>query len=70
MLKNIMLIDKVPLKLKDLKINGDVLMQKFPDLPKTKYSEILNHLLTVCCIAPELNNKNSLVQIVKKYTKQ
>lgn len=67
MLKNLMLIDKVPLKLKDLKIDGNVLMQKFPQLNRSKYSEVLNHLLTVCCIAPELNNKTSLLQIVKKY---
>ena len=66
MLKNLMFVQKVPMTLKDLAINGDDIQKHFPELKKIKYSGILEHLLTVCCIAPELNNKKSLLSLVAK----
>lgn len=67
-LKNIMIVDKVPLTLKDLAINGDDIKKNFPDLPKNQYSQVLDHLLHLCCIAPELNVRKSLIDIISKYT--
>ena len=66
MLKNLMIVEKVPMTLKDLKIDGLDIEKHFQTLKKTRYSAILNHLLTLCCIAPELNNKKSLLDIVSK----
>lgn len=66
MLKDLMFVEKVPMTLKDLAIDGNVLKVRFPQLEKHKYSTILKHLLTVCCVAPELNNKKSLLDIVSK----
>lgn len=65
-LKNLMIVEQVPMTIKDLKINGEDLKQNFKELKKIKYGEILNHLLTLCCIAPELNNKKTLLSIVEK----
>lgn len=67
-LKNIMIVDKVPLTLKDLAINGDDIKKSFADLPQNQYSQVLEHLLHLCCIAPELNTKKALLDVVAKYT--
>ena len=67
-LKNIMIVDKVPLTLKDLAINGNDIKKNFEDLPRNQYSHVLEHLLHLCCIAPELNTRKSLLDVVAKYT--
>ena len=66
MLKNLMFVQNVPMTLKDLAVDGNDLKEHFPEISKNKYSTILNHLLTVCCIAPELNNKKLLFEIISK----
>ena len=66
-LKNLMIVSNVPLRLSDLAINGNDLISVFPKLPKNQFSQILEHLLNICCIAPELNQKATLLDIVAKY---
>ena len=51
----------------DLAINGNDLISVFPKLPKNQFSQILEHLLNICCIAPELNQRATLLDIVSKY---
>ena len=66
-LKNLMIVSNVPLKIGDLAINGNDLISVFPKLPKNQFSQILEHLLNICCIAPELNQRATLLDIVSKY---
>ncbi len=66
-LKNLMIVSNVPLKISNLAINGNDLISVFPKLPKNQFSQILDHLLNICCIAPELNQRATLLDIVSKY---
>ena len=65
LLYNLMIIDEVPMNVKQLKINGNDLMQNFPNLKKENYSKILNNLLKKCCLCPELNKKDTLLDLVE-----
>ena len=60
----LMMLDKVPMNLHDLKINGNDLKEVYPDIPKQKYSDILQQLLEQCCIMPELNKKSELLKMI------
>lgn len=62
----IMKIDNVPISLKDLKINGNDIFSHFPAIEKRNYSKILNNLLKACCVMPELNTKENLLNYIKK----
>jgi len=69
-LRDVMLLDNVPMSVSSLAINGNDLIEKFPKLNKKEFSNIFNQLLRLCCFAPELNNKKSLLGLVeKKYKK-
>ena len=57
----IMKIDKTPFSLKELDINGNDLIEYYPELPKELYSKVLNGLLNMCAIMPELNKKEALL---------
>lgn len=61
----VMLLDKVPMTLRDLKIDGYDLADRYPDIPKERYGDILNNLLQQCCIMPELNEKSRLLNFIK-----
>ena len=65
LLYNLMIIDEVPMNVKQLKINGNDLMQNFPNLKKENFSKILNNLLEKCCLCPELNKKDTLLDLVE-----
>lgn len=61
-----MKIDKVPISLKDLAVNGVDIGTHFPDIKKQHYSKILNGLLARCCALPELNTKEQLLDFIRK----
>ena len=63
---NHMKIDKVPLSLKDLDINGNDIAKFFPNVKKQQYGKILDNLLKKCCLIPELNQKKKLIEFLKK----
>lgn len=56
---------EVPLSLKDLKIDGNLLAKNFPNLEKNKYGFILNHLMEKLLIEPKLNKMEKLLLEVK-----
>lgn len=64
--RDLMIMDGVPMTLKDLKINGTDLIKNFPNLEKNKFSTILNDLLSTCCLMPEANTKENLICLVKQ----
>ena len=59
-----MQIDKVPLNLRQLDINGHDIEALYPDIPKTHYSQILTKLLHRTSIMPEMNRKDILLKEV------
>jgi hypothetical protein len=54
--------DKIPLSISELAINGNDIMEVFPYFEKEYYSEILNSLLTLTAIMPEINKKPVLLR--------
>ncbi len=60
----LMQIDKVPLNLRQLDINGHDIEALYPDIPKTHYSQILTKLLHRTSIMPEMNRKDILLKEV------
>ncbi len=69
-LHSLMVVDGVPMNLKQLAIGGTELEEFFPTLPKRRYGEILEKLLKVCCLMPELNTKSRLLERVAKEIKE
>ena len=61
----IMLEDKVPLTIKDLKINGYDIMKNFPQIEKSDYSSIFLELLKNCAYFPEMNTKQQLFSYIR-----
>lgn len=57
--------EKQPLTVKDLDINGYDLME-LGVKPSKEMGEILNNLLDIVLEQPELNNKNTLIKMVKE----
>ena len=64
--RDLMIMDNVPMTLKDLAITGKDLIQHFPNLDKKQFSIILNDLLDSCCLMPEINKPQHLLSIVKQ----
>lgn len=58
---------KVPVRIKDLKINGNDIKQNYPQIPQKKYSYILTDLLNKVFRAEIDNNKECLIEEVKNY---
>ena len=58
---DLMKVDKVPFTIKDLQINGTILQEVYPELPKNFYGRIFDDLLKLCAIMPELNTRDSLL---------
>ena len=57
----LMKIDNTPFSLKELNLNGNDLIEYYPELPRELYSRVLNGLLSMCAIMPELNKKETLL---------
>ncbi len=55
------------LQVKDLKINGGILMEKFNLQPSRLIGEILNHLLEKVLDEPEFNTEEKLLEEVRAY---
>ena len=60
----LMTIDRAPLCLKDLAINGQDLLEIYPELPRIYYSKVLAYLLSACASLPEMNEKDKLLFMV------
>jgi len=60
----LMITDHTPFCLRDLAINGDDISAEFPDISKIKYGEILNSLLSLCAVMPELNRRDTLLDTI------
>lgn len=58
----LMQMDNVPFSLKQLAINGNDIREVYPDILPREYSKILNNLLQICAVMPELNEKEKLLQ--------
>ncbi|WP_409036401.1 CCA tRNA nucleotidyltransferase [Leptospira levettii] len=62
-----------PLLLSDLALNGNHLSENFPNLPKTKFGEVLNQLLDLVLQTPKENEYLRLIQhtaeIINKLSK-
>jgi len=56
-----------PMEIKDLKINGNDLMEEFDLKPGRILGEVLNHLFEYVMDDPKLNNKEDLLKLSKKY---
>ena len=65
-LRDVMVLDGVPMTIAELAINGNDLMRVYPTLDKTKYSEVFEYLLKLCCESPEINKPKILLDIVGK----
>ncbi len=53
--------EEIPLSLKDLKLDGNLIEKNFPELAKNKYGFVLNHLLEKVLIEPKLNKIENLL---------
>ncbi|TGM63501.1 CCA tRNA nucleotidyltransferase [Leptospira meyeri] len=54
--------EEPPLLLTDLKLNGNHLAESYPNLPKTSYGTVLNHLLDLVLHAPKENEYSGLLR--------
>ncbi|MGL4367596.1 MAG: CCA tRNA nucleotidyltransferase [Brevinemataceae bacterium] len=67
-INDIMSVDAA-LKVKDLKINGNTIMNKFSLTPGPVIGKILNHLLELVLDSPELNSEEKLLIKADEYIK-
>ena len=58
---------KIPVQIKDLKINGNDIKQNYPKIPEKRYKYILTDLLNKVFRAEIDNNKQCLIDEVKTY---
>ena len=56
---------KIPIMVKDLKVDGNDIKKLFPKLPEKKYSKILNDLLSKVFEGELENNKEELIKEIK-----
>lgn len=61
----IMKEDGVPIRVKDLAINGYDIMKYFPVIEKKEYSHIFEELLKECLFIPEMNTKENLLKLIR-----
>jgi tRNA nucleotidyltransferase/poly(A) polymerase len=54
-----------PLRLKDLKINGNILKNKYPNLDPKKYGIIIKNCMELVLNNPELNSENYLLETIQ-----
>lgn len=69
-IKRLMQLDNVPFNLKQLNINGNDIIECYPEIERNLYSQILNKLLGACAIMPELNKKELLLNETKSIYKK
>lgn len=62
--------NNVPFSLKELKINGNDILNKYPLVDRRKMAYILNQLLFMCIENPKNNNKKTLLDKVKNLIKE
>ena len=67
---NKVLSEDSALKIKDLKINGHILMQELKIKPGPTIGKILNYLLEKVLDDPSLNTQKQLIQLAKDYIKR
>jgi tRNA nucleotidyltransferase/poly(A) polymerase len=57
---------KIPIQVKDIKINGNDLKQHFPDLPQKRYSQVLEEVFNLVYDLKVKNEKNELLKKVEQ----
>lgn len=62
--------NNVPFSLKELKINGNDILNQYPMVDRRKMAYILNQLLFMCIENPKNNNKKTLLDKVKNLIKE
>ncbi len=58
---DLMQLDRTPMSLRELAINGNDLKEAYPDIPPVKFSTIFSTLLAYSAIMPEMNNQERLL---------
>ena len=61
-----MIRDNTPFELRDLKINGDDIIKKYPKINLENMDILLDNLLQETVISPKKNNKKELLLIAGK----
>jgi tRNA nucleotidyltransferase (CCA-adding enzyme) len=61
---------KPPFSVKDLKINGDIIMEKFGLKPGPNVGKVLNHLLEKVLDEPEFNQEDKLLKEAGEFLKK
>ena len=56
--------DNTPLCIHDLDLNGNDILEEFPEIPPRIIGEILSKLLTICANMPEMNHREILLDII------
>ena len=64
---NNMLKTKAPMRISDLKINGNDIIERFKDVNVKKLSDLLNKILIIVAGKPYMNNKETLLILVGKH---
>ena len=62
--------NNVPFSLKELKINGNDILNQYPMVDRRKMAYILNQLLFMCIENPKNNNKKTLLNKVENLIKE
>lgn len=60
---------KIPIQLKDIKLNGNDLKQHFPELPTKKYAQVLEQVFNSVYELKVKNEKNELLKKVEQIVK-
>ncbi|MDH4223977.1 MAG: hypothetical protein OEV55_10635, partial [candidate division Zixibacteria bacterium] len=61
---------KPPFSVKDLKINGDIIMEKFGLSPGPPVGKVLNHLLEKVLDEPEFNQEELLLKEAEEFLRK
>ena len=61
-----MLKENTPFTLKELKIDGNIILKTFPQIRANRIGVLLDKLLYVCIDKPSKNNTEDLLNIAEK----
>ena len=67
---NKMISRNAPLKIADLKISGDDIIEEIPNIQPVKIGKLLEKILYKCAAHPTLNEKAYLIKIAKQIVKK
>lgn len=64
----LMRADNTPLSIRDLAINGNDIIEEFPEIQPRNIGAILSKLLSLCATMPEMNRPETLLNLVNEYS--